>query len=221
MSGTYEQVFAELPLLSKSPDGWAELAAGELVAFLADHAVCEQQAALFALSLVGHYPEDRELVDKMSALAAEESVHLRRVAAALARRDAHPDRRRANPWVGRLRGHMETDREPWLKIDRLLVGALIEARSCERFTRLLEVLRERGEEAEADVVRLLEDLGPAEARHWRMFHALASRDADSEGADGGIGPRLDPGALAVRWQRWLEFERVATAHGGQRPSVHG
>jgi tRNA-(ms[2]io[6]A)-hydroxylase len=219
MSGTYEQVFAELPLLSKSPDGWAELAAGELVAFLADHAVCEQQAALFALSLVGHYPEDRELVDKMSALAAEESVHLRRVAAALARRDAHPDRRRANPWVGRLRGHMETDREPWLKVDRLLVGALIEARSCERFTRLLEVLRERGEEAEADVVRLLEDLGPAEARHWRMFHALASRDADAEG---GIGPRIDPGALAERWQRWLEIERDATAEqGGRRPTVHG
>jgi tRNA-(ms[2]io[6]A)-hydroxylase len=219
MSGTYEQVFAELPLLSKSPDGWAELAAGEMVAFLADHAVCEQQAALFALSLVGHYPEDRELVDKMSALAAEESVHLRRVAAALARRDAHPDRRRANPWVGRLRKHMEADREPWLKVDRLLVGALIEARSCERFTRLLEVLRERGEEAEADVVRLLEDLGPAEARHWRMFHALASRDAEAEG---DIGPRIDPGALAERWQRWLEIERDATAEqGGRRPTVHG
>ena len=214
MSGAYDEVFEELPLLSKSPEGWAELAARELPTFLADHAVCEQQAALFALSLVGHYPEDRELVDKMSALAAEESVHLRRVAAALERRGAHPDRRRANPWVARLRKHMETDREPWLKIDRLLVGALIEARSCERFTRLLEVLRERGEESDADVVRLLEDLGPAEARHWRMFHALASRDAEAEG---GIGAE----ALFDRWQRWLEIEREATAEGGKRPTVHG
>lgn len=205
----YEEVLGELPLRSRSPDGWAELAASELPAFLADHAVCEQQAALFALSLVGHYPEDRELVDKMSALAAEEAVHLRRVAAALERRDAHPDRRRANPWVGRLRRHMETDREPLLKVDRLLVGALIEARSCERFTRLLEVLRERGAEADRDVVRLLEDLGPAEARHWRTFHALASRELPAE-------------ELEERWHRWLEIERDATAaQGGKRPTVHG
>lgn len=204
---SYDEVFAELPLLSRSPEGWAELAASELASFLADHAVCEQQAALFALSLVGHYPEDRELVDKMSALAAEEAVHLRRVAAALERRGAHPDRRRANPWVQRLREHMETDREPLLKVDRLLVGALIEARSCERFTRLLEALQARG--ADPDVVRLLEDLGPAEARHWRTFHALARRE-------------LPPAELDERWRRWLEIERDATAaQGGRRPAVHG
>ena len=202
----YEEVFAELPLLSRTPRAWAERAASELVAFLADHAVCEQQAALFALSLVGHYPEDRDLVDKMSALAAEEAVHLRRVAAALDRRGAHPDRRRANPWVQALRKHMETDREPLLKVDRLLVGALIEARSCERFTRLLEVLREAG--AEPDVAHLLEDLGPAEARHWRTFHELASRE-------------LPAGELDERWRRWLEIERDATAQGGRRPTVHG
>lgn len=205
----YDDVFAELPLLSRSPEGWAQLAAGELPAFLADHAVCEQQAALFALSLVGHYPEDRDLVDKMSALAAEESVHLRRVAAALARRDAHPDRRRSNPWVQSLREHVTNDREPLLKVDRLLVGALIEARSCERFTRLLEVLRERGAEADRDVVRLLEDLGPAEARHWQTFHALASRELPAD-------------ELEERWRRWLEIERDATAaQGGKRPTVHG
>jgi tRNA-(ms[2]io[6]A)-hydroxylase len=202
----YDEVFAELPLLSETPREWAELAAAELTVFLADHAVCEQQAALFALSLVGHYPEDRELVDKMSALAAEEAVHLRRVAAALERRDAHPDRRRANPWVQALRQHMETDSEPPLKVDRLLVGALIEARSCERFTRLLEVLAETG--ADPDVARLLEDLGPAEARHWRTFHALAAHE-------------LPPEDLRVRWHRWLEIERDATAHGGRRPTVHG
>lgn len=203
----HDAVFAELPLLSPSPGGWAERAADDLVTFLADHAVCEQQAALFALSLVGHYPEDRELVDKMSALAAEEAVHLRRVASALERRDAHPDRRRANPWVQRLRRHVATDREPLLKVDRLLVGALIEARSCDRFTRLLDVLRERG--TEPDVVRLLEDLGPAEARHWRTFHALAARE-------------LPESELEARWRRWLEIERDATAEqGGRRATVHG
>jgi tRNA isopentenyl-2-thiomethyl-A-37 hydroxylase MiaE len=53
----YDEVFAELPLLSQTPPEWAELAAAELTVFLADHAVCEQQAALFALSLVGLYPD--------------------------------------------------------------------------------------------------------------------------------------------------------------------
>jgi tRNA-(ms[2]io[6]A)-hydroxylase len=202
----YDEVFAELPLLSQTPPEWAELAAAELTVFLADHAVCEQQAALFALSLVGHYPDDPELVDKMSALAAEEAVHLRRVAVALGRRGAHPDRRRANPWVQALRREMETDREPHLKVDRLLVGALIEARSCERFTRLLEALRATG--AEPDVARLLEDLGPAEARHWRTFHALAARE-------------LPAAELTERWRRWLEIERDASARGGRRPTVHG
>jgi tRNA-(ms[2]io[6]A)-hydroxylase len=101
---------------------------------------------------------------------------------------------------------METDREPHLKVDRLLVGALIEARSCERFTRLLEALRATG--AEPDVARLLEDLGPAEARHWRTFHALAARE-------------LPAAELTERWRRWLEIERDASARGGRRPTVHG
>ena len=52
----------DLPLLSTTPSGWAELAAARLPEFLADHAVCEQQAALTALNLVAHYPRDRELV---------------------------------------------------------------------------------------------------------------------------------------------------------------
>lgn len=199
---SHAEVFAELPLLVPTPEPWARLAAENLTTFLADHAVCEQQAALFALALVGQYPEDADLVEKMTALAAEEISHLRRVAAILHRRGSHPARRRANPWVKALRGHVQADREPELKVDRLLVGALIEARSCERFTRLAEALDD------PEVERLLADLGPAEARHWRMFHDLAGRE-------------MPQGALSERWSRWLEIERDLAAGLGKEPTVHG
>lgn len=195
-------VAADLPLLRSTPRRWAETAAADLATFLADHAVCEQQAALSALNLVAHYPDDEELVDRMTALAAEEIHHLRRVCGLLRSRGIPPARRRPNAWVAGLRQRMTTGSEPHLKVDRLLVGALIEARSCERFTRLLEVC------GDDDVRGLLFDLGPAEKRHWQTFHALASRE-------------LPDGAFAARWRRWLEIEDALSAEGGVRPTVHG
>lgn len=197
-------VRAELPLLYATPRSWAELAADHLGEFLADHAVCEQQAALYGLSLVGHYPDDAELVRHMSALAAEEVAHLRRVTAILHRRGLHPSKIRSNPWVRGLRAGIESGRESSLKVDRLLVGALIEARSCERFTSLLEVIERR----DPEVARLLHDLGPAEKRHWQMFYGLAERE-------------LPEAELATRWQRWLELERDLSKQGGLAPTVHG
>ena len=88
-----------LPLLLETPPAWAELAAGNLPTFLADHAVCEQQAALTGLNLVAHYPDDDELVLRMSSLAAEEVTHLRRIVRLLHDRGLKPARRRANPYV--------------------------------------------------------------------------------------------------------------------------
>src|SRR5512139_1323889 len=175
----------DLPLLVATPRSWAELAARSLDVFLADHAVCEQQAALSALSLIAQYPADEELVERMTSLAAEEIAHLRRVAGVLRARGVPPAKRRANPWVRGLRDRMTKDREPELLVDRLLVGALIEARSCERVTRLAEVVDD------PEVARLLHDLGPAEERHWRMFHELAARLVPAD-------------TLHARWRRWLE-----------------
>jgi tRNA-(ms[2]io[6]A)-hydroxylase len=191
-----------LPLLSTTPRRWAELAAANLPIFLADHAVCEQQAALTALTLLGQYPDDVELVERMSALAIEEVAHFRRVTELLHRRGLRTATRRSNTWVKALRSHIESTGEPGLKIDRLLAFALIEARSCERFQRLREVV------ADDEVAALLDDLAPAEERHWRLFHRLAARD-------------MTPDALEARWRRWLEIERELTAAGGTAPTVHG
>lgn len=201
---TEEELRRELPILSWTPAAWAERAANDLPTFLADHAVCEQQAALFGLSLIGHYPDDEDLVEQMGALAAEEVAHLRRVATILRKRGWPMSKKRANPWVQGLRKNVETDHAPHLKADRLFVGALIEARSCERFTCLLRVIHDRDEE----VARLLHDLGPAEKRHWRMFYALAERE-------------LPAGELEERWRSWLELECDLSRNGGVHPTVHG
>ena len=191
-----------LPLLLPTEPSWAALAAADLRTFLSDHAVCEQQAALSAMALIGQYPDDPELVDRMSALAAEEISHMRRVLGILHRRGWRAAGRRANPWAQGLRAHLKAVQEPWLKADRLLVGALIEARSCERFT-LLHAASD-----DTEVRALLLDLGPAEKRHWQLFYRLAERD-------------LPPSEVAERFARWLAIERDLAAQGGVRPTVHG
>ena len=198
----FEEVFAALPLLHPTPRSWAELAAARLPEFLADHAVCEQQVAMYALSLAGYYPDDAELVERAAALAAEEVQHFRRVVAILKKRGWPLGGRRKNPWAQSLRARIVSGREPWTKIDRLLFGAIIEARSCERFTRLLEVVDDR------EVARLLADLGPAERRHWELFYQLAGRETGAE-------------ALAARFQHWLEFEADLARGLGVSPAVHG
>jgi len=193
-----------LPLLSNTPRSWAEIAVANLPVFLADHAVCEQQATLTALNLVAHYPLDDELVRKMTALAVEEATHLRRVTRLLHERGFQLARRRPNPYVQGLISRLRRDREQELKVDRLLVGALIEARSCERFTRLLEVVGA----SDPSLTRLLDDLGPAERRHWEMFFALAGRE-------------VRPEPLAGRWREWLEWEAELMSARGLEPTVHG
>jgi tRNA-(ms[2]io[6]A)-hydroxylase len=198
----FEEVFAALPLLHPTPRSWAELAAARLPEFLADHAVCEQQVAMYALSLAGYYPDDAELVERAAALAAEEVQHFRRVVAILKKRGWPLGGRRKNPWAQSLRARIVSGREPWTKVDRLLFGAIIEARSCERFTRLLEVVEDR------EVARLLADLGPAERRHWELFYSLAGRETEAE-------------ALAARFRNWLEFEADLARGLGVSPAVHG
>jgi tRNA-(ms[2]io[6]A)-hydroxylase len=113
-------------------------------------------------------------------------------------------RRRPNGYTRALHRRIAKEAEPRRKIDRLIVGALIEARSCERFTRLLEVLPA----GEAEVASLLAEVGPAERRHWRMFYELAAREAD-------------PGWFGTHWQGWLATEREIVGGRGTSPAVHG
>ena len=201
---SYDEVASELPLLVATSTDWAQLAAANLPIFLADHAVCEQQVAQYALALAGWSPDDFELVDAAANLAAEEIQHFRRVVAILNRRSLPTAGRRSNRWVQALRARIEPRQGVWTKVDRLLFGAIVEARSCERFTRLLEIVRE----SDPEVGRLLTDLGPAEKRHWQLFYRLAGRE-------------VEPAELAERFRGWLELDRDLAARAGVEPTVHG
>lgn len=164
-------------LLSKTSASWAERAAARLPELVADHAACELQAAVFALSLVGRYPGDPLLVDRLSALAAEELRHFRKAMREARRLGAKVGTRRANPYVSALRAACRSGREPEQGLDLLLAGALVEARSHERFLALVPRLA-----GEPRLARLYAELAVAEERHGPAYLDLAQRHAGKEAA---------------------------------------
>ena len=158
---------------------WAEKAAMDLDAVLVDHAHCEMKAATNALSLAIRYANDLELVKALTDIAQEELSHFRRVVELLATRGLALGAPPIDDYAAQLRRAMKAlplNDLPFV-IDRLLVGALIEARSCERFKLLLEspVLQ-----ADADLFAFYTELFAAEARHYRVFVDLA---VDAAGGD--------------------------------------
>jgi tRNA-(ms[2]io[6]A)-hydroxylase len=160
---------AERILKSASPDAWAPVAADDLGATLADHAHCEKKASASALALINDYPDDAELVRALARLAEEEIGHFREVHELLRARDVVLPRDRGDPYA---RGLLSLVRQPneTRKLDRLLVCALIEARSCERFRLLGAELERRGDSELAAVFRRLE---ASEAGHAALFVKLA------------------------------------------------
>jgi tRNA-(ms[2]io[6]A)-hydroxylase len=122
---------------------WVDLAAISLEAILTDHAWCEQKAATSCISLITRYSEKERLVEELSPIVTEEWGHFRLVLAELQKRGLPLGRQRKDVYVNQLmefqqKGGNEEER----LLDRLLIFALIEARSCERFKRLSEGLED-------------------------------------------------------------------------------
>ena len=160
---------AESILLSASDDAWARIAVDDLVSTLADHAHCEKKASASAIALINDYPEDSELVEVMARLASEELAHFREVHTLLLEKNAALPRDRGDPYARQLFSLLRQPAE-LRKLDRLLVGALIEARSCERFRLLRAELESRGESELAAIFRRLE---ASESGHAALFVRLA------------------------------------------------
>lgn len=181
-----------IALRSATPESWAVRSAARLPELVADHAVCELQASVYALSLVGSYPEDAELVDRLSALAAEELRHFRRVAREARRLGASLFTKRRNHYVAALRKECRGGPEPAKALDLLLVAALIEARSEERFRKL------RPHVEDARLIRLYDELADDEARHGPIYFSLAVRRAGESAAKNRLEEllRIESDALA-------------------------
>jgi tRNA-(ms[2]io[6]A)-hydroxylase len=160
-----------LALLTPTDPLWVEAAAADLPALLSDHAHCEIKAAQSALSLVARYAgEMPSLVEPLSALAREEAEHFARVHERLRAQDRHLGMPASDQYVTRLIAAARQNRHdngPAL-LDKLLVAALIEGRSCERFRLLSEHL------PDAELREFYRELMVSEAHHFTLFSSLAA-----------------------------------------------
>jgi tRNA-(ms[2]io[6]A)-hydroxylase len=195
---------------------WAERALSEPLALLDDHAHLEKKAAANALALLNRWP--RGLVESegggagpragaeawvraLAAVARDEVEHLGLVLRALARRGGRMSRGHANPYAAALHGLVRTGSGPGEVLDRLLVAALIEARSCERFAALVRVC------SDDDLRSLYRGLASSERGHFRVFLGLA---------------RSVPGApdLDARWDHFLSEEARLLSQQSPGPRMH-
>ena len=159
-------------LRAETPSAWVEAAVQDLPTLLVDHANCEKKAASTAMALIFAYPEDRALSVALSRLAREELKHFEQVERLMKKLDMPYQRMKPGRYASELRKLVRTH-EPKRKLDLMLVHALIEARSCERFRLLARHLP-------AQVKELYAQLERSEARHFEMYLDFAEREFDAQ-----------------------------------------
>jgi len=148
-----------------TPDAWVAEAANRIPEMLLDHANCELKAASTALGFLYRYPDRTVLAQRMSRLAREELRHFEQVREIMQELEIPFERLSASRYAGTLRDAVR-DEEPHKLLDLLLVGALIEARSCERFAKVAPRLPEK-------LGRFYAGLLSSEARHFEHYVAFA------------------------------------------------
>ena len=191
-------------LLAPTPPSWVDYAVDHWRMLLNDHANCEKKAASTALSLMFAYPEDRQFTDALSRLAREELRHFEQVQRMMEALEVADFRQKPGRYAAGLRAAMRTA-EPGRKVDLLLVGALIEARSAERFRLLAPRLP-------APLGDFYATLERAEARHFELYLSFAQQ-ADRSAGDAACTRRLE--TLAAREAELAtEPDRAFRFHSG-------
>lgn len=167
---------------------WANIAEMNIEDILVDHAYCEQKAATSCISLIVQYPDKEALVDVMTPVVAEEWSHFERVLEQLKKRGMKLGKPRKDEYVIRIQQILIKGGKPEERlVDKLLLNALIEARSCERFKNLhLNI-------ADEELKKFYFELMVSEAGHYRNFLALAKEYMPQE-------------YVMNRWQEFLEEE---------------
>lgn len=167
---------------------WVNLAEKNIEDILSDHAYCEQKAATNCISIIQMFPEYTEIVDALIPIVTEEWGHFKMVLDQLKERNMELGRQRKDEYVNKLLAGIRTggNRENQL-LERLLVAALIEARSCERF-RLLSL-----DISDDKLKKFYKKLMVSEAGHFRLFLDLAIKNL----------PNHD---VMKRWEEYLVIE---------------
>ena len=182
---------------------WVALVESNIPEVLTDHAWCEQKAASNAISTIVRYPETTELVEELTRIAMEEMEHFGMVVEKIKARGWVLGKERKDPYIHDLAAFIKKggSREEQL-VDRLLLAAMIEARSCERFRILSEELED------PDLKKFYRDLMISEADHYTTFISLARKNS----------PNVD---VDARWQAFLDYEGELMAKYGKEGTVHG
>ena len=167
---------------------WVNLAEMDLEEILTDHAYCEQKATTSCISLIQLNPERTEMVKKVAPIVTEEWGHFRMVLQELEKRGLKLGRQRKDEYVNELlKFQKKGGQKDEQFIERLLICALIEARSCERF-RLLSLHIN-----DDDLKIFYHKFMVSEAGHYRLFIDLAKHYGDEE-------------KVKNRWQEYLDYE---------------
>ena len=167
---------------------WVNIAEKNISEILTDHAYCEQKAASSCISLIVQFPDRHELVNMLTPVVAEEWSHFQRVLEEMRKRGFSLRFPRKDEYVEKLQGVMRKGgSRDQLLLDKLLMNALIEARSCERFRLLWKNIQD------TELSKFYYELMVSEAGHYKNFLALAKVYNPED-------------RVMTRWNEWLEAE---------------
>lgn len=202
MSPDIAPLLDSLPLRSRTPAAWAHAVLADPVALLIDHAFLEKKAANNAMDMMTRWPGEwvPGWVETMTSVARDEAAHLAQVSKALARRGGRLARVHKNPYANALRALVRKG-DAGEVIDRLLVSAMIELRSCERFGVLAESA------ADAELAAFYRALFRSEMGHFQVFLKLARKIAGKAAVD-------------ARWNQMLDAEARILAAQEPGPRIH-
>ncbi|WP_277620004.1 tRNA-(ms[2]io[6]A)-hydroxylase [Rufibacter ruber] len=171
---------------------WVNIAEMNIRDILVDHAFCEQKAASSGISLIVKYPDKTRLVEEMTALVAEEWSHFERVLDELKKRGYELGRNRPDEYVVHLSKHIRKgDKRERQLMDHLLVNALIEARSCERFKLLWKNIKDE------ELQKFYYELMVSEAGHYVSYVKLAKEYMPKEVVDARLKELLEIEATII------------------------
>lgn len=178
---------------------WVTLVDDNLEEILVDHAYCEQKAASSCISLIVQFPERSKLVDTLTPIVAEEWEHFSRVMSQLRKRGYTLGKKRTDAYAVALgKQERKGGRIERQLMDKLLINALIEARSCERFKILWKNLQDE------ELKQFYYELMASEAGHYVTFIKLAKEYMPED-------------VVKARWEELLKIEAEIIAGMEVRP----
>jgi tRNA-(ms[2]io[6]A)-hydroxylase len=182
---------------------WVDIVEKNIEEILTDHAYCEQKAATNAITVIVKFPEYPDVVEAMAELVKEEMEHFQMVHNELLKRGYKLGRERKDEYIHDLLAFIKKGGSKEQQyVEKMLFGAMIEARSCERF-RLLSV-----HISDPELRVFYRELMESEARHYIMFLNFAKKHSTSIDVD-------------QRWQEFLTYEATLMDKYGKKETIHG